>query len=249
MSRAAGPLTRKTPIPPPAADAQAAMVVGGLLTTSLMTADPIIALRGDKPSPLAGEGEVVETDYAHTFNEALDAIEAEDFADARVLLEIVAEADPRDGEAVLMLARIEREAGDVEMARGHLESLVELAPNHVDGRVELADLLLEAGETGPAVSHLRAVLVERPNHWEALLLMGNAFTDAEAHDEASAAYQQCLESNPFSGDAWYNLATAQEATGNLPAAVAAYAGYLQVRPEAEDLAEVTAHMALLEAES
>jgi predicted Zn-dependent protease len=148
-----------------------------------------------------------------------------------------------------MLARIEREAGDVEMARGHLESLVELAPNHVDGRVELADLLLEAGETGPAVSHLRAVLVERPNHWEALLLMGNAFTDAEAHDEASAAYQQCLESNPFSGDAWYNLATAQEATGNLPAAVAAYAGYLQVRPEAEDLAEVTAHMALLEAES
>ena len=78
-------------------------------------------------------------------------------------------------------------------------------------------------------------------------MLGDAFSDAGAFSEASAAYQECLESNPFSSDAWFNLASAQEAQGNLLAASAAYQGYLQVRPDADDRREVLAHVAELEA--
>ena len=77
-------------------------------------------------------------------------------------------------------------------------------------------------------------------------MLGDAFSDAGAFAEASAAYQECLESNPFSSDAWFNLASAQEAVGNLLAASAAYQGYLQVKPDADDREEVLAHVAKLE---
>ena len=186
-------------------------------------------------------------DFAQAFNDALDAVEAGDDDRARALLEKVVTVDSRDGEAVLMLARLERIAKESDRARERLEGLISLVPNHVDALVELADLLLEEGRAGDAASHLRIVLVERPNHWEALLLLGNAFSDAEAHTEATVAYQECLESNPFSGDAWFNLAASQEAQGNLLAASAAYQGYLQVRPDAEDSVAIMEHVAHLEA--
>ena len=186
-------------------------------------------------------------DYAQAFNDALDAAESGDEGHARALLEKVVAADGRDGEAVLMLARLERNAQEIVQAKGRIEALLDLVPNHVDGLVELADILLEQGQPGEAAGHLRTVLVDRPNHWEALLLLGDAFSDAGAFAEATAAYQECLESNPFSSDAWFNLASSQETQGNLLAASAAYQGYLQVRPDAEDRDEVRAHIKELEA--
>jgi len=190
----------------------------------------------------------LSVDYAERFNDALDAVDAGDWERARTLLTGVVDADPRDGEAILMLARLERDAGLRESALERLKTLVEVLPTHIDGRVELADMLLEDKEAGRAASHLRTVLLERPNHWEALLLLGDAFTDAGAHAEAGAAYQECLDSNPFSAEAWFNFAASLELQGNGPAAAAAYQGYLQVRPDAEDREEIAQHIANLEAE-
>ena len=116
-------------------------------------------------------------DTAEQFNAAVSALERGADAEARGLLEAVLVASPHDGEAILMLAQVERAAGDVEAARDRLKRWVALAPDDLSACVELADLALERGEPGKAATVLREVLAVRPNHWEALLLLGDAFND------------------------------------------------------------------------
>ena len=70
-------------------------------------------------------------DYAQAFNAALDAIEAGDEPRARELLEGVVTADPRDGEAVLMLCRLERVAGEAAAAKARMEALIALSLIHI----------------------------------------------------------------------------------------------------------------------
>src|SRR3954465_1662250 len=77
------------------------------------------------------------------------------------------------------------------------------------------------------------------------------FTDAEEaerrHDEVAAvrAYQCSMRMVPHAFTA-YNLAKVSEQTGDLELAVDSYHHYLALKTNAEDAAEISAHVALLE---
>ena len=168
------------------------------------------------------------TDYAAVFNAALDAIDSGEKSEARDLLVQVVEADPNDVEAVLMLARLERELVGVEPARALLEPTVERMPTWDDGLVELADILLEQKDPGAAAGRCRQVLERNPNHWEALFVLGNAFLDVSAWPEAMKAYSACVEAHPFFADAWHNLGRASQGAGDLEHAITCYGTYLKL---------------------
>ena len=98
------------------------------------------------------------TDYAAVFNAALDAIDSGEREEAHALLIRVVGADPNDTEAVLLLARLERELKGLESARSILEPVVGRMPTWEAGLVELADILLAQKEPGAAAGRCRQVL-------------------------------------------------------------------------------------------
>ena len=187
-------------------------------------------------------------DYAAVFNAALDAIDSGDKETGRGLLVQVVDADPNDTEAVLMLARLEREFDGCVPARARLEPTVERMPTWDDGLVELADILLEQQDPGAAAGRCRQVLERNPNHWEALFVLGNAFLDVGAWPEAMKAHSACVEAHPFFPDAWHNLGRAAQGAGDLEHAVTCYGTYLRLAPSASDVGEVQALISSLEQE-
>ncbi len=228
MASASGPLSRMTPTPPPEAVATAAMVS----SPGSMDADTT-------PSE-------AQLATAERFNEALEAIDGGDPQRALPLLRDVVDADPSDGEALLILAQLERDLGEADVARARLSARVASAPDDYEARVEFADLLLGAGEVAQAASVIREVLVTRPNHFDALFLLGSCFMDVEAYEEAARAFGAGVEVNPFSGVCWFNLARARERLGEADEAASAYRAYLKAVPRADDRTEVEAWIAALE---
>lgn len=182
---------------------------------------------------------------AERFNDALAAIDAGDAAAALPLLREVVGTDPDDGEAVVILAQLERDLGDTASALDRLRRRVDAAEDDVDARVELADLLLSQGDPGGAATVIRHVLIARPNHFDALFLLGSCFLDVSAFDEAARAFGAGVEVNPFSGVCWFNLARAREELGHASEAASAYRAYLKAVPRAEDRADVEDRIARL----
>ena len=62
--------------------------------------------------------------------------------------------------------------------------------------------------------------------------------DVGAHREAENAFALSLEINPFSGQAWYNLARCRHQLMDSARAVSAYEAYLRASPQAEDRQQV-----------
>jgi len=137
--------------------------------------------------------------------------------------------------------------GHLDRAEVRLSSLIAWSPLDIDAMTELAEIKLEKGVPGEAAQLLRRVLEERPNHFDALFLLGNAFMDVGAMREAENAYSLSLETNPFSAQAWYNLARCRHQLDDAASAISAYEAYLRAAPQAEDRRQVTEWMESLEA--
>lgn len=182
------------------------------------------------------------TDPAELFNEALIAIDAGDTAAAVARLRRLVARDPTDKEAAGLLVDVYLDRDQPDAAETVLAVACEGAPNEPEFLVRRADLRLSAGDPRGAAALVTAALKLRPGHWEALYLLGNAFCDVAAYAEAARAYQLSLESNPFSHDVWYNLGVALTEAADDEGAAEAWEGYLRVRPDAPDRAEVAAEI-------
>ncbi|PKN56721.1 MAG: hypothetical protein CVU56_14705 [Deltaproteobacteria bacterium HGW-Deltaproteobacteria-14] len=182
------------------------------------------------------------TDPAELFNEALTAIDAGDTVAAVARLRRLVARDPADKEAVGLLVDIYLDRDQPDAADTVLAVACEGAPSEPEFLVRRADLRLRAGDPRGAAALVTAALKLRPGHWEALYLLGDAFCDVAAYPEAARAYRLSLESNPFSHDVWYNLAVALTEAADDAGAVEAWEGYLKVRPDAPDRAEVAAEI-------
>ena len=76
--------------------------------------------------------------------------------DDTVVEQFALERDPRNTEAMYQLARLAREAGDLEIAGERFRSVLQLAPGHLPSLNALIRMALDAGLPGEVVS-----LVER----------------------------------------------------------------------------------------
>ncbi len=187
----------------------------------------------------------MDVDPAHLFNQAQDALEAGEVDRARRHLHAVMVRDPGDSEALLVLARLERDEGRdaraAELLAGHLEQARDSQPV----LVELGDVRLALGDPAGAAEALKLALTLRPHHWESLLLLGNCFVDVGAFPEAVRAYELGLGSNPFSADLWYNLACARTEAGDTAGAREAWRAWLGCADaDAPERTEIEARLAV-----
>lgn len=187
-------------------------------------------------------------DPSHLFNQALEAMEANDGDRATRFLRSALLGDPGDTEAALLLVGLLRDEGRLADATTLLTGHLEHARSPVDALVELAELKLLQGDPKGAAKVLRVVLETRPHHWMALSLMGDAFVDVGAFEEGARAYEQALESNPFGSSIWFNLGCVRIELDDADGAKAALEAYLRCMPDAADREEVEARIAALERE-
>jgi len=125
------------------------------------------------------------------------------------------------------LGAIELELGDVRAAAAHLERALELQPDadqlHFPlaaayrrlGRVDEAERHAELAGTGkptPLDPRLREVSVRSVSS-ESYLLLGLQKVQAEAFDQAAAAYEQAARLNPENKRAYLNLAVTEMKLG------------------------------------
>jgi Tfp pilus assembly protein PilF len=112
--------------------------------------------------------------------------------------------------------------------------------------LELADLRLELEDPQGASVPLRRALVLNPTNSETLFLLGNAFMDLGHYAEAKKSFQLGLESNPFEGQAWFNMALVHEKLDENEEAARAWRSYLRIDPECDERSEVEASILRLE---
>ncbi len=126
-------------------------------------------------------------------------------------------------EAVLLVqARIQRQAGDLESARRSCGEAAAAAPGWAEVAREQALIERALGDSGRAL-RFAAVAAEAPGaRPETLLLYGELLLEAERHRDAVKALEHALPRLASPGPAWRALALARLATGHRRSALAAF---------------------------
>jgi tetratricopeptide (TPR) repeat protein len=147
------------------------------------------------------------------FNQAVTALERGNLALAVDRLKRVLAQKPNDREAALMLAQTERDLGNFDAAEQALVSMLKsthIPDDDIPLWTELADLRLARGDAAAAARACNHVLKVKPQHAETLYLLGNAFFDVGAFEEAARAYAASLATNPFDAETWHNYGAVLE---------------------------------------
>jgi tetratricopeptide (TPR) repeat protein len=187
------------------------------------------------------EREPANTENWLAYGEAL--AERGDITTAIALIEFAMRSDPNNLAFKNMSIRLRKRAdADVLHRRAALYhrrgQLIEAIasyrkaliarPEFVEAEVNLASALQAFGSLTEAVNHLHHVIAQRPQFAAAHFNLGNAL--AAQGDDPCDAYRTALALDPGYTDAWYNLALAYEAAGQVEAAEDAYRGAINTRP-------------------
>ena len=122
---------------------------------------------------------------------ASDELDANDWYDMGVHLEIAAPDDARDA----------------------YRRALELAPGHADAHINLGRLLHEQGELPAAEEQYRSALAVRPDSIPAAFNLGVVLEDRGRSDEAVGVYERLLKRDCDCADAHFNLARLYERSG------------------------------------
>jgi tetratricopeptide (TPR) repeat protein len=129
--------------------------------------------------------------------------------------------------------------------RAHL-----LDPKSFDWAYDLGYVLLKEGRYPEAVDALRVAVQLRPDYIPAKLKLAESMFSARQADGAGKLYQEVLEGNPSSAEAWYGLGRVQAAQGDTKAAAVSLAKACELAPQygAAQFALATAYRKLGESE-
>src|SRR5262245_52232103 len=120
----------------------------------------------------------------------------------RALLQYV----PNDVGALLQLALVEKQAGDIEGAQTHVERALSLDPDSALLHVTMGEVLYHRGLNPEALAALEHAVALNPDNHDALYLMGFVLGDIGRQDEARAVTKRAIQLNPAMARAHANLA-------------------------------------------
>jgi Tfp pilus assembly protein PilF len=150
--------------------------------------DPAPAGGGSAPSAAPASNADVEKGMA--------ALEKQDFAGAKTILEGARKNDPKDAQAAFYLGVALEGLGDKAGAVKEYKSAAELDPKLPDPAVNASQLMLDGNDAAGALAIVDAALKHNQKHPDLLLNRAVSLEALGKKDEALAAYGQAATARP-----------------------------------------------------
>ena len=139
--------------------------------------------------------------------------------------------NPRNVDAMRLLALIALKAGRADEAENLLDRAIALAPDYLHAIFDLGRLRKDQDRYGEALECFDRAIALEPGNPQAHFLRGSTLAPAAFTHEAIAAYQRCLELKPDHVGALLGLGHVLKAVGRYHEAVASYSECIRRRPE------------------
>lgn len=157
-------------------------------------------------------------------------IQGGEWAQAKVLLEQMAQSDRRNVDTWYTLGIVNHHLGELEEAGRCYERALRLAPNHPEALFWLGNLRLKNLDREGAIRCYRKVLQVSPRHEAATRNLGATLQDLKRSGEAIECYRRFLEQGIASPGICFNLGNAFFDSGEREKAIAAYRQALALDP-------------------
>jgi Flp pilus assembly protein TadD len=156
----------------------------------------LVACGGGQPEPVAptdttdppledeGEGGVLAASSPEV-QQGIDAIQAEDFAGAKTVLEHAVEKTPEDPQAVFYLGVALAGLGEVNPAVAQMKKALELKKDFTEASINYSALLLDLGKPEQALEAADAGLLHAPKDSSLLQNKGLSLFDLGRNEEAA----------------------------------------------------------------
>ena len=139
--------------------------------------------------------------------------------------------NPRNVDALRLLAQIAAKAGRTDDAEMLLARAIEIAPDFIQALVDLGQLRKDEDRYSEALACFDRVLALEPSHVQAHFLRAGTLARASFTHEAVDAYRRCLELRPAHLGARLGLGHVLKAVGDYDGAVASYDACVRQAPE------------------
>jgi len=139
--------------------------------------------------------------------------------------------NPRNVDALRLLAQIAAKAGRADDAEMLLERAIEIAPDFVQALVDLGQLRKDEDRYSEALACFDRVLALEPSHVQAHFLRAGTLARASFTHEAVDAYRRCLELRPAHLGARLGLGHVLKTVGDYEGSVASYDACIRQAPE------------------
>jgi tetratricopeptide (TPR) repeat protein len=160
---------------------------------------PALACAQTHSSVRHSQEQVIDQQAVAEFNQAQDAIEKQDFATARKLLQQYTSKAPSDARGWYTLGYAESAAGDKAAAISDYRKAATINPQFFEANLNLGLLLAQAGDKDAAIQALTKATQEQPSSSDAAKAKSRAY-EALGHlltgDEAKHALQQAIALDP-----------------------------------------------------
>lgn len=139
-------------------------------------------------------------------------------------LQDAAKEDPRNWRASSNLGVAYAAAGRIEVAGKAFQRAVRIAPREGEVLLNYGAFLVNTGRPAEAIPVLSRGLhdLDYPNAAMLLSNLSKAYMGTGRHDEAVQSAREAVRRSPTLCQGWFNLGLAQEARGDVPAALEAY---------------------------
>ena len=158
----------------------------------------------DETEP-AGGGSVAKASSS-AVQEGIDAIQAEDFAKAKEILQAAHEKDPADPQAAFYLGVAQENTEDVDAAIQSYKKALENDPKLTEASVNLSAVLLDREDYAGSLEVAEAGLKSAPKHPHLLTNKAIALAALGKADEAFAAYKAAVAASPDNLELRYEYA-------------------------------------------
>ncbi|GMQ97320.1 MAG: tetratricopeptide repeat protein [Gammaproteobacteria bacterium] len=150
--------------------------------------------------------------------------------EAEACYQNVLKRQPRNVDALHLLALIYLNTKRFEEAERHLKKVTKLAPAFADAHSNLGILLAKTGKLEEAVQSFEKAARLDPMSLEAQVNLGNAYRELEQYDEAMRCFTTALEIEPDSPELHVNLGACEAAIKNYDKASEHYKKAISINP-------------------
>jgi tetratricopeptide (TPR) repeat protein len=153
------------------------------------------------------------------------------YEEAEAIYRAILQRDPRNLEALRLLALVAMQFEHYGQAEQLLQRAVEIAPDYLAAWVDLARAQLERLDLAAARASIERAAQLNPHSAMVQVHRANVQARSGSHEEAAGTYRRAAELNPAAPGPWLGLGNTLKTIGRQAEAIQAYRHAIALRPE------------------